>query len=119
MSISSAGRGVEGRQILEEQSILEGSDHVQMYVSSVGFQARRSATGWSPPPFSGVSRSNRWTALRGEPPCDSDMDLAGSTAILQGVGEMEAGSEQCKEPDDEKLLLVVCRWIEKLCLSMG
>ena len=30
--------GVEGRQILEEQSILdsEGSDHVQMYVSSVG-----------------------------------------------------------------------------------
>jgi hypothetical protein len=31
--------GVEGRQtrILEEQSILEESDHVQMYVSSVGF----------------------------------------------------------------------------------
>jgi hypothetical protein len=30
--------GVEGRQILEEQSILdsEGCDHVQMYVSSVG-----------------------------------------------------------------------------------
>ena len=33
--------GVEGGQILEseEQSILEGSDRVQMYVSSVGFQA--------------------------------------------------------------------------------
>ena len=102
--------GVEGRQILEEQSILEGSDHVQMYVSSVGFQARRSATGGSPPPVSGVRRSDRWTARRGAPPCD--MDLAGSTAILQGVGEMEAGSEQFKEPDDEKLLRVVCRWIE-------
>ncbi len=25
---------------------------------------------------------------------------------------MEAGSEQCKEPDDEKLLRVVCRLIE-------
>jgi hypothetical protein len=44
------------------------------------------------------------------PPCD--MDLAGNTDILQGVGEMEAGSEQCKEQDDEKLLLVVCRWIK-------
>ena len=84
--------GVEGRQILEEQSILEGSDHVQMYVSSVGVQARRSATGGSPPPVSGVRRSDRWTrtARRGAPPCD--MDLAGNTAILQGVGEMEAGS---------------------------
>jgi hypothetical protein len=38
-------------------------------------------------------------------------DLAGNTAVLQGVGEMEAGLEQCKEPEDEKLLLVVCRWI--------
>ena len=34
-------------------------------------------------------------------------DLAGRTAILQGVGEMEAGSEQCKESEDEKLLRVV------------
>ena len=45
-------------------------------------------------------------------------DLAGRTAILQGVGEMEAGSEQCKEKDDEleKLLrvTVVCQWIEIL-----
>jgi hypothetical protein len=40
------------------------------------------------------------------------MDLAGSTAILQGVGEMEAGLKQCKEQDDGKLLPVVCRWIE-------
>jgi hypothetical protein len=31
-------------------------------------------------------------------------DLGGKTAILQGVGKIEAGSEQCKEPDDEKLL---------------
>jgi hypothetical protein len=38
--------------------------------------------------------------------------LAGNTAILQGVGEMDAGSEQCKVPDDEKLLRVVCQWIE-------
>ena len=30
-------------------------------------------------------------------------DLAGRTAILQGVGEMEAGSEQCKESEDEEL----------------
>jgi hypothetical protein len=37
------------------------------------------------------------------------MDLAGNTDTLQGV---EAGSEQCKEPDDEKLLQVVCRWIK-------
>jgi hypothetical protein len=102
--------GVEGRQILEEQSILEGIDHVQMYVSSVGVQARKSATEGSPPPSSGVRRSDRWTALSGAPPCD--MDLAGSTAVLQGVGKMEAGSEHCKEPDDEKLLRVVCRWIE-------
>jgi hypothetical protein len=40
------------------------------------------------------------------------MDLAGNTDILQGVGKMEAGSEQCKEQDDEKLLRVVCRWIK-------
>jgi hypothetical protein len=60
----------EGRQILEEQSILEGSNHVQMYVNSVGFQARRSATGGSPPPVSGVRRSDRCTARRGAPPCD-------------------------------------------------
>jgi hypothetical protein len=39
-------------------------------------------------------------------------DLAGNTAILQGVGEIEAGSEQCKEQGDEKLWRVVCRWIE-------
>ena len=56
--------GVEGRQILEEQSILEGRDHFQMYVSSVGFQASRLATGGSPPPVSGVRRSDRWTARR-------------------------------------------------------
>jgi hypothetical protein len=62
--------GDEGRQILEEQSILEGSDHVQMYVSSVGFQQRRSATGGRPPPVSGVRQSDRWTARRGAPPCD-------------------------------------------------
>jgi hypothetical protein len=31
-----------------------------------------------------------------------DDDLAGNTAILrQGVGEMEAGLEECKELDDE------------------
>jgi hypothetical protein len=36
-------------------------------------------------------------------------NLAGNTAILQGVGEMVAGSEQCKEPDDEKYLRVDCR----------
>ena len=93
-----AGR-VEGRQKLEERSILEESDQGQMYVSSVGFQARRSATGGSPPPVSGVRRSDRWTARRGAPPCD--LGSCGNTAILQGVGEMEAGSEQCKEPDDE------------------
>ena len=44
-------------------------------------------------------------------------DLAGRTAILQGVGEMEAGSEQCKESEDEKLLRVVGRWIEKLSVD--
>jgi hypothetical protein len=73
--------GVEGRQILEEQSILEVSYYVQMYVSSlsVGVQARRSATGGSPPPISWVRLSDRWTACRGAPPCD--MDLAGNTAI--------------------------------------
>jgi hypothetical protein len=65
-----AGGGVERRQILEEQSILEGSNHVQMYVISVGFQARRSATGGSPPPINGVRRSDRCTARRGAPPCD-------------------------------------------------
>jgi hypothetical protein len=64
-----AGR-VKGRQILEGQSILEGSDHVQMYVSSVWFQAKRSATGRSQPPVSGVCLSYRWTARRGAPPCD-------------------------------------------------
>jgi hypothetical protein len=104
--------GVEGRQILEEQNILKGSnrDHVQMYVSSVGFQARRYATRGSLPPVIGVRQSDRWTVIRGAPSCD--MDLAGSTAIMQGVGKMEAGSEQCKEQENEKLLLVVCRWIE-------
>ncbi len=44
-------------------------------------------------------------------------DLAGKTATLQGVGEMEAGSEQGKESEDEKLLRVVCRWIEKLSVD--
>ena len=44
-------------------------------------------------------------------------DLAGRTAILQGVGEMEAESEQCKESEDEKLLRVVGRWIEKLSVD--
>jgi hypothetical protein len=43
-------------------------------------------------------------------------DLAGKTAILQGVGKMEAGSEQCKE-EDEKRLRVVGRWIEKLSVD--
>jgi hypothetical protein len=28
-------------------------------------------------------------------------DLAENTVVLQGVDEMEAGSEHCKEPDDE------------------
>jgi hypothetical protein len=55
---------------LDEQSILEGSDHVQMYVSSVGFQARRWATGRSPPPVSVVRRPDHWTERRGAPPCD-------------------------------------------------
>jgi hypothetical protein len=55
-----------------------------MHVSGVGFQAKRSATGGSPPPVSGVRRSDRWTALRGAPPCD--LDLAGNTAILQPEG---------------------------------
>ena len=82
----------------------------QWYVSSVGFQARRSATGGSPPPVSGARRSYRWTARCGAPPCD--LGSCGNTAILQGVGEMEAGSEQCKEPDDEKLLRVVWGLIE-------
>ncbi len=31
---------------------------------------------------------------------------------------MEVGSEQCKEPDDERRLLVVCRGIE-ICLFDG
>jgi hypothetical protein len=88
------------RQILGGQSILEGSDHVQMYVSSVGVQTTRSARGGSPPPVRGVRRSDRWTALHGAPLCD--MDLAESTANLQGVGEMEAGLKQCKEQDDDK-----------------
>jgi squalene cyclase len=44
-------------------------------------------------------------------------DLAGRTAILQGVGEMEAGSGQCKESEDENLLRVVGRWIEKLSVD--
>jgi hypothetical protein len=83
--------------------------HVQMYVSSVGFQARRSGTGGSQQPVSGVHLFDRWTARRGAPPCD--LGSCGNTSILQGVGEMEAGSEQCKEPDDEKPLLVVCRLI--------
>ncbi len=82
-----AGR-VEERQILEEQSILEGSDHVQMYISSLGFQARRLATGGSQP-VSWVRRSDRWTARRGAPPCY--LGSCGNTAILQGVGKMEAG----------------------------
>jgi hypothetical protein len=34
---------------------------LQMYICSVGFQARRSATGGSPPFVSGVRRSDRWT----------------------------------------------------------
>jgi hypothetical protein len=38
------------------------------------------------------------------------MDFAGSTVVLQGVGEMEAGSELFKEPDDGKKLRVVCQW---------
>ena len=63
--------GVEGRQTLEEQRILEGSDHVQNF-SSVGFQAklRRSVTGGSLLHVSGVCWSDRWTARRGAPPCD-------------------------------------------------
>jgi hypothetical protein len=40
------------------------------------------------------------------------MDLAGSTVVLQGGGQMEAGSELCKEQDDEKPLLVFCQLIE-------
>jgi hypothetical protein len=39
-------------------------------------------------------------------------DLAGNTAILQGVCQIRAGLEQSKKQEDEKLLLVVCRWIE-------
>jgi hypothetical protein len=90
--------------------MLEGSDHVRMYVSSVGVQARRSATGGrARRPFAGsvgpivgrrVLERHRAT-----------WDLAGNTANLHGVGEMEAGSEQCRESEDEKLLHVVCRWL--------
>jgi hypothetical protein len=56
--------GVEGRQILEEQSILEISDHIQICGSNIGIQARRSATGpgGSQPRVSGVRWSIRWTA---------------------------------------------------------
>ena len=39
----------------------------------------------------------------------------GNTAILQGVCKMEAGLDQCKEPNDEKLLQVVYQWMES-CL---
>jgi hypothetical protein len=39
-----------------------------------------------------------------------DLESCGKSAVLQGVGEMEAGLEQCKEPDDEKLFAS--------CLSM-
>jgi hypothetical protein len=97
--------GVEERQILEKQSMFEVSDHVQMCVSSVGGQARRSATGGSQPPVSWVRWSDRWTARRGAPPCD--MDFADNIAILQGGGKMEAGSEQCKEQDEKKKLPIV------------
>ncbi len=62
--------GVEGRQILEEQSILEGSDHVQKLVESVG-------------PIVGRRFVERHRVACG-------MDLAESTAIF----EMEAGSKQ-------------------------
>ena len=54
--------GVDGRQILEEQSILEGGDHVQICGSEFGSRQRGQQMGWSPPPVSGVLRSNRWTA---------------------------------------------------------
>jgi hypothetical protein len=50
--------GVEGRQILEKQSILKESDHVQICGGSVKIEARWSATGGSPPPVSGVRRSD-------------------------------------------------------------
>jgi hypothetical protein len=39
--------------------------------------------------------------------------------MLQGVCEMEAGSEQCKEPDEEKLLRVDCRWIVDLMVKLA
>jgi hypothetical protein len=45
-------------------------------------------------------------------------DLAGNTAVLQGVCEMDAGSEQCKEPDGEKLLRGDCQLIE-ICRFNG
>jgi hypothetical protein len=38
---------INGRQILEEQGILDGSDHIQICCCSIGVQARRSATGGS------------------------------------------------------------------------
>jgi hypothetical protein len=57
-----AGAAGEGRQILEEQSILDVSDHIQICGSSVGIQERRSATRGRPSPVSGIRRSIRWIA---------------------------------------------------------
>jgi hypothetical protein len=73
--------------------MLEGSNHVQMYVSSIGFQAqslclqrerahRQLAGSVSPIRVVGLlvmeCHSTTW-------------DLAGNTAIVQGVSKMEAG----------------------------
>jgi hypothetical protein len=75
-----------------------------MYVSSVGFQARRSATEGSPLAGS-IGPIVGWLVMELH---SATWDLAGNTAILQGVCKMEAGSEQCKQPVDEILLQVVC-----------
>jgi hypothetical protein len=86
--------GVEGRQILEEQSLLEVSDRGQMCLSSVGVQARRWATGGSPPPISGARRSYRWMAHRGAPmrdleSCRKHYCFAGSRRNGGWIGAMQ------------------------------
>jgi hypothetical protein len=93
-----------------EQSIRDGPYTnllLQRRIQARRSEIRRRQTRGSPLPVmtSGVCRSNRWTARRGAPP----------TLILREIllsclesGQVDAGSEQCEEPDDWNFLVVVC-----------
>jgi hypothetical protein len=74
------------------------SERGQICGSSVGNQARRSATeGARPAPVSGISRSNRWAPAAAAPVTVRHMILREKLSLE--YGEMETGSEQYNGKD--------------------